>query len=61
MIGVAPGLDARPWFIAFGLISVGIAALLLVRVRDFKRMFAYSTVEHMGIILFAAGLSGLRR
>jgi hydrogenase-4 component F len=58
VVGVAPGLDARPWFIAFGLVSVGIAALLLIYVRDFKRMFAFSTVEHMGIILVAAGLGG---
>jgi hydrogenase-4 component F len=58
VIGVAPGLDARPWFIGFGLVSVGIATLLLIYVRDFKRMFAFSTVEHMGIILVAAGLGG---
>ena len=58
VIGVAPGLDARPWFIGFGLVSVGIAALLLIYVRDFKRLFAFSTVEHMGIILVAAGLGG---
>ncbi len=58
VIGVSPGLDARPWFIGFGLVSVGIATLLLIYVRDFKRMFAFSTVEHMGIILVAAGLGG---
>jgi hydrogenase-4 component F len=58
VIGFAPGLDAKPWFIGFGLLSAGIAALLLIRVRDFKRMFAFSTVEHMGIILVAAGLGG---
>jgi hydrogenase-4 component F len=58
VIGVAPGLDARPWFIGFGLVSVGIATLLLIYVQDFKRMFAYSTIEHMGIILVAAGLGG---
>jgi hydrogenase-4 component F len=58
VIGVAPGLDARPWFITFGLVSVGIATLLLIYVRDFKRLFAFSTVEHMGIILVAAGLGG---
>jgi hydrogenase-4 component F len=58
VISGAHGLDARPWFIAFGLISVGIATLLLIYVRDFKRMFAFSTVEHMGIILVAAGLGG---
>jgi hydrogenase-4 component F len=58
VIGVAPGLDARPWFIGFGLLSTGIATLLLIYVRDFKRLFAFSTVEHMGIILVAAGLGG---
>jgi hydrogenase-4 component F len=58
VIGVAPGLDARPWFVGFGLFSVGVATLLLIYVRDFKRLFAFSTVEHMGIILVAAGLGG---
>jgi hydrogenase-4 component F len=58
VVGVAPGLDARPWFIGFGLLSVVVATLLFIHVRDFKRMFAFSTVEHMGIILVAAGLGG---
>jgi hydrogenase-4 component F len=58
VISGAHGLDAGPWFIGFGLVSVGIATLLLIYVRDFKRMFAFSTVEHMGIILVAAGLGG---
>ena len=30
---------------------------LLLQVRDYKRMFAYSTIEHMGIILTAAGFA----
>jgi hydrogenase-4 component F len=46
-------------FVAFGLVSVGIATLLLITVDDFKRMFAFSTVEHMGIIIVAAGLGGM--
>jgi hydrogenase-4 component F len=50
--------DAQDWFIVFGLVSVGVAALLLVYVRDYKRMFAFSTVEHMGIIMVAVGLGG---
>jgi hydrogenase-4 component F len=58
VVGGMPALDARPWFIGFGLLSVAIATLLLIYVRDFKRMFAFSTVEHMGIILVAAGLGG---
>ncbi len=59
VVGGSPGLDARPWFIGFGLLSVAVATLLLVHVRDFKRLFAFSTVEHMGIILVAAGLGGV--
>ena len=45
----------------FGLVSVGIAAFLLLQVRDYKRLFAFSTVEHMGIILAAVGLAQPRR
>jgi hydrogenase-4 component F len=58
VVGGSPALDARPWYIGFGLVSVAVATLLLIEVRDFKRMFAFSTVEHMGIILVAAGLGG---
>lgn len=39
-----------------GLLSVGVAAFLLLQVHDYKRLFAFSTVEHMGIIFVAAGL-----
>jgi hydrogenase-4 component F len=45
------------WMIVIGLFSVGVAAFLLLQVREYKRMFAYSTVEHMGIILTAAGFA----
>lgn len=45
------------WMVVIGLVSVAIAAFLLLQVRDYKRMFAYSTVEHMGIILTAAGFA----
>lgn len=50
--------DAKDWLVVFGLISAGAAALLLVYVGDYKRMFAFSTVEHMGIIMVAVGLGG---
>jgi hydrogenase-4 component F len=43
------------WMQIIGLISAGVAAFLLLQVRDYKRLFAYSTVEHMGIIFVAAG------
>ncbi len=51
-----PGAHPETWALILGLLSVGTAAFLLLQVRDYKRMFAFSTVEHMGIILTAVGL-----
>ena len=42
----------------FGLASVLVAAFFLSRQRDVKRMFAYSSIEHMGLITFAFGVGG---
>jgi hydrogenase-4 component F len=42
----------------FGLLSVVVAAFFLTRQRDVKRMFAYSSVEHMGLMTFAFGMGG---
>ena len=42
----------------FGLTSVVLAAFLLWRQRDIKRLFAYSSIEHMGVVTFAFGLGG---
>src|SRR5262249_44316796 len=44
--------------IAMGLLSLIFAALMLYRRRDIKRLFAYSSIEHMGIIAFAFGMGG---
>ncbi len=41
-----------------GLVSLFFAAIMLYRRRDIKRMFAYSSIEHMGIIAFAFGIGG---
>jgi hydrogenase-4 component F len=41
-----------------GLILLVFAAFMLYRRRDIKRMFAYSSIEHMGIITFAFGMGG---
>jgi len=58
VLDASPRCHAETWIVIFGLISVGTAAFLLLQVRDYKRMLAFSTVEHMGIILVAAGLGG---
>jgi hydrogenase-4 component F len=42
----------------FGLISVVVAAFFLSRQKDVKRMFSYSSIEHMGLITFAFGMGG---
>ncbi len=42
----------------FGLLSVVLASLFLWRQRDIKRLFAYSSIEHMGIVTFAFGMGG---
>jgi len=42
----------------FGLLSVVVSTFMLSRQRDIKRMFAYSSIEHMGIITFAFGMGG---
>ncbi|HWZ65105.1 MAG TPA: hydrogenase 4 subunit F [Steroidobacteraceae bacterium] len=44
--------------LGFGLLSVVLAACFLWRQRDIKRLFAYSSIEHMGIIAFAFGMGG---
>ena len=50
---VAPFCDQA--MLALGLLSLAVAAVFIVRQTDFKRLLAYSSVEHMGlvIILFA--------
>jgi hydrogenase-4 component F len=42
----------------FGLLSAVLAAFFLFRQRDIKRLFGYSSIEHMGIITFAFGMGG---
>jgi hydrogenase-4 component F len=49
---------ARDLMLGFGLLSVVTAALLLSRQKDVKRLFAYSSIEHMGIMTFAFGMGG---
>jgi hydrogenase-4 component F len=42
----------------FGLLSVVVASFFLSRQKDVKRMFSYSSIEHMGLITFAFGMGG---
>jgi hydrogenase-4 component F len=49
---------AKGLMMGFGMLSVVVAAFLLSRQKDIKRLFAYSSIEHMGIITFAFGMGG---
>jgi hydrogenase-4 component F len=57
-IAAGQGAFARQALVVIGLLSIGLAAVFLVRQRDFKRMLAYSSVEHMGILVLGVGLGG---
>jgi hydrogenase-4 component F len=50
------GSFAPNLFIIFGLVSMGVAVPFILLQRDFKRLLAYSSVEHVGIIVLALGL-----
>ncbi|PKR90836.1 hydrogenase 4 subunit F [Pleomorphomonas diazotrophica] len=53
-LAVAPG----PLLVTLGLVSLIFAAFMLYLRRDIKRLFAYSSIEHMGLIAFAFGMGG---
>lgn len=53
------GEFARGLLLVFGLLSVAIAAVFIVAQLDFKRMLAYSSIEHMGILAVGVGIGGL--
>ena len=58
MAGNAHVLSPGPMMVTMGLISLVFAGFMIFRRRDIKRLFAYSSIEHMGIITLAFGLGG---
>ena len=54
----AQTLAPAPLMMGLGLLSLVFAAFMLYRRTDVKRFFAYSSIEHMGIITFAFGIGG---
>jgi hydrogenase-4 component F len=54
---IGPAMPSH-MLMTFGLLSAVLGAFFLWRQRDIKRLFAYSSIEHMGIITFAFGLGG---
>ncbi len=59
LMAAHPGaMKPGPIMIAIGLVSLIFAAFMLYQRRDIKRLFAYSSIEHMGLITFAFGMGG---
>ena len=58
LAGNAAAIDVGAIMVGLGLISLVFAAFMLYRRRDIKRLFAYSSIEHMGIAAFAFGMGG---
>jgi hydrogenase-4 component F len=58
MRAAGAGAAASRTLLALGLFSMAVAALFLLGTRDFKRMLAYSSVEHMGILSVGAAIGG---
>jgi len=58
-LAAGQGEFAREMLLWFGLFSMATAAVFLVRQPDYKRLLAYSSVEHMGILAVGVGLGGL--
>jgi hydrogenase-4 component F len=53
------GQFGRETLLVFGLVSMAVAAGLIIAQPDYKRMLAYSSVEHMGILAVGIGLGGV--
>jgi hydrogenase-4 component F len=58
MAANADAVTPGPLMVILGLVSLVFASFMLYRRRDIKRFFAYSSIEHMGIVAFAFGMGG---
>jgi hydrogenase-4 component F len=56
-LAAGPAFSAR-WLQAIGLASVAVAALFLWRSTNLKRMLAYSSIEHLGLVCLGLGFGG---
>ncbi len=58
MVGAGEAAFAQQLLMVFGLLSMGIGVVFIVGQTDYKRMLAYSSVEHMGILSLGVGIGG---
>ena len=59
VVAAGEGAFARELLLGFGILSMLWALVFMVGQVDFKRLLAYSSVEHMGILVFGIGIGGL--
>lgn len=58
-LAAGEGAFAGDILVAFGLVSMFVAATFILNQTDFKRLLAYSSIEHMGILALGMGLGGV--
>jgi len=58
-VAAGEGAFARELMRVLGLLSMAVGGVFMVRQRDYKRMLAYSSVEHMGILMLGTSIGGL--
>ncbi|TSC85523.1 MAG: hydrogenase-4 component F [Parcubacteria group bacterium Gr01-1014_8] len=60
---IVDGVAAPGWtdqlLIVFGVLSIALPAAFVLVQRDYKRLLAYSSIEHMGLITLSAGLGAI--
>ncbi len=59
LMAAGEGDVIRPLLLFLGLLSMSVAAVSMFRQRDIKRLVAYSSIEHMGMMAFGLGIGGI--
>jgi hydrogenase-4 component F len=59
VLGSGDAAFARSLLIGFGVLSMAVAAVFLLGQENYKRMLAYSSIEHMGLLAVGVGVSGV--
>lgn len=55
---LGPGFSGT-LLLLFGALSLAVAAAFIILAKDYKRMLAYSSIEHMGIVAIGFGIGGM--
>src|SRR5512140_3321689 len=57
-VAAGEGAFGRQLLVVFGVFSMAVAAVFIVGQTDYKRLLAYSSVEHVGILALGVGIGG---